>query len=1538
MKKKMKEMKKYGYKSSIFQSLLFLLFLLPVFQERVIASDETGTRLPPPEFSHKGGFYGHALSLHLSTDIDGADIYYTLDGSVPDPANLTGTTYNYKNIWIQRPGEADGNMLTESYITNLYSSAISIVNRQNESDRLSQKASSYHNPPYYIPSSPVYKGTVVRAITVKAGYAPSEVATHTFFIGNRARYSLPVISITTSEDNLFDYYSGIYTPGAVFDNWRQNNPHAPADGGRPGNYHLRGEEWEYPAHFTFWDSGSTVPDLSQDIGFRLHGGWSRAQPMKTLRLYARSQYGKSTLEYPFFPEQDYGEYKRVILRNSGNDNPNTMFRDALIQRVCRELNFDTQAYRPAVVFINGEYWGVHNIRERYDKHYIKRVYGVEEEELDLLTGRHWTKEGDNLHYNETIAYIEENGLQDDAHYEYIKTRIDTENFIDYQIANIYSANTDWPSNNIDFWRKRTSSYQPHTPRGHDGRWRWMAFDMDFGFGIWGKSAAENVLEFATATDGPGWPNPPWSTFLLRSFLENESFTADFVNRFAGLLNTSFRPERVISLLDEYQQVLEPEMPEHITRWKEPVSMDHSGGWQWNSWQHQVSFMRNFATERPDYQWGHLMNYFDLDTISVAISVSSGEHGYIRVNDIDIIPSTPGVSEDPYPWTGTYLSGIPVTIVAVPAEGYMFSHWEGSTGSDTPVLYADPSENISVTAHFITSQEKLIHYWHFNNLSGDDTLLVVTSDYSAGEFGEISYPGTGTGYMDIVNDGTQLNRKTNILPENGLRVRNPSDTRELVLSTPSTGFDNLVLTFAVKRTSNGAWNQTLFASSDMGENWTQVAETFVIEDDWHRVSFDLSGFPELNDNPGMMLKIGFGGENAGGTSGNNRFDNISLTGEFLYEYTSYYNKPGSSLNEMASWGNQPDGTGENPLSFDVPGAVYYIFNGTGLEISANWLVSGVSTRVVLGNGNDPVNLTIPPDYHFSGRVDINANASLVLKNPLIPILDSISTLSTIAFEQHETITIPARAYGNLHLKNGTRFFSGNYIVAGNFLAENSELAFTDQTILNLGGNLNYLGNVVTSNPEWVNLLVGGGKDQIFLAENNNTIDVYNFYAEKTTGTFTMAADLYARNNLRLNFTGNSMFSDGGHILKLKDDLRLWGNQNRYNLTGTIYLAPERGTNDIEILHIPVNNLVINAGGDARVDFDLSASPLIIKNDLVITSTSSRPVRLRDKSFHVRGNVLLDVAEKGQIGKGSSHLVFSGQNQQFLENTGYDGPGLFQDMSVNGAGLTLKNGSVTFDGLISFKQGVITTGLDKLLKLGPGGSVENTSTGSYVNGPMGIYNNSMEKIIHDFPVGKENGMRRIVLETERETDNQVLYIAEYFNETPQQLPLAGSLERLSENHGYYSISADNESHVSKASVSISYTGTGIPDDSVTIAWAGTGTSKWANVGSEFVTGQKGIVRSTINFSPPGLYTLAFQKYSPVSAAKIETFDHVYPNPVMANGVVYLPERGDVTLLNITGVPVLSVQNTNMLNLQGIPPGVYIIKHSNGTDTKLIIMGRP
>ncbi len=823
--------------------------------------------LQPPAFSHPGGFYTSPFSLTLSTADPTVEIFYTLDGSLPDPANLGGQTYSFKNQYPQNPGDPFGPLLTDSYASFLYDQPLNIVDRSAEPDELTGKSSTFDRTPSYFPANPVFKGTVVRAQAFKPGALPSPVSTHTFFVSPDApsRYSLPVIALSIPENALFDYEAGIYVAGVDFDNWRALYPDAPSGGGRPANWH---RQTEYPAHIELIEQGDWQASFNQDIGFRLHGGWSRSFPIKSLRLYARSEYGDNTFAYPHFPDAPYKSYRRVILRNSGQDYNVTLFRDAAIQKTVAHLSFDTQAYRPFVVFINGEYWGVHNLRERYDGHYLNRVYGIDPENVDILENNRVVEEGDAVHYNETLAYITSNGLQANEHYEYIQTRIDIENYIDYQIAQIYASNFDWPQSNISYWRARTSDYEPNAAYGHDGRWRWLMFDTDRGFGWAGNNTiGENSLEWASR-DGH------WSTFLFRNLLENDTFKDAFITRFADLLNTTFLPSRVVSIIQELRQPLVPEMEEHIARWSRPATLT-----QWNS---NVTVMVNFANQRPVHQRQHLRDKFALTgEFALTLDVSNPEHGYVRINTIEILSSTPGVAAQPYPWTGLYFQGVPVELEAIPLPGYRFAGWLGLPDG-TPALTTQTFNEetaVSLTALFTpddTIEPQLIHYWHFNDLP-TGTLVSVPADSSLLGNAAITYPGSGAGYMDRVNEGTTLNAQPDTPAGYALRVRNPADSRELLLTLPTTGHEQINLSYATNRTSNGAQEQTLYYRSNPSSDWLEVIPAIEIAETFQLVTFDFSAISAANNNPEFAVRILFGGANASGGSGNNRFDNVLLEG-------------------------------------------------------------------------------------------------------------------------------------------------------------------------------------------------------------------------------------------------------------------------------------------------------------------------------------------------------------------------------------------------------------------------------------------------------------------------------------------------------------------------------------------------------------------------------------------------------------------------------------------------------------------------------------
>ncbi len=837
--------------------------------------------LEEPVASASAGFYANEFELIISHTDPEANIYYTTDGSDPDTSNLQGTTYPYKNKYPRDPDDQTGDLLYKNFTTHQYTSPINIYDPSDEPNRISDISTSFDHHPWYLPSYPVKKGMVVKTIASKSGHLPSPISTNSYFMNNEGLNTneLPVISLTTQEDGLFNYYNGIYVAGYEFDKWREEHPLSEANGGTQANYHLRGRITEKRTHFEFFEPGESVPTLKQDVGIRIHGGFSRSYPMKSIRVYARNSYGKGDMEYQFFKDLPYESYDVLILRNSGNDYFKTLLRDAVIQKTVSHLDIGTQSYQPAIVYINGEYWGIHNIRERMDDKYLERVYGVDRNNIDLIQNYGLVSEGSIDHYNEIFNFIENNTLSNPDNYDHITTQIDISCFIDYQIANIYASNTDWPGNNIKYWRLRTPEYIPDAPKGHDGRWRWLLYDTDFGFSLYNDSYNHNTLQFATQENGPGWPNPDWSTLFLRKLLENEQFRNRFINRFADLLNTAFLPDRVKALINNAKEDIEDEMPNQQQRWTQPAG-------NMSEWENNINRMLRFADYRPEYQFSHIRDQFDIDhEINLTADVNLPAAGKIRVNSIMIDPQTPGIHSNPYPWQGAYFEGIPVQVEAIPAPGYAFSHWEGHSSASQAVINITPSSDIHLKAHFIQIDESvLVHYWHFNSLN--DEVTEVVSDYSS--FGNpfIRYPGTGDGYMDERKHRDQdpvsnLNLQMEQQPDQGavLRARNPSDTRELIFETPSSGYKDLQFRYATTRTNNGATMQTLFYSLNDGENWIEALPSYEtkILPIWELKTFDLADVPQADHNPDLKFKITFQGENASLASGNNRFDNITLSG-------------------------------------------------------------------------------------------------------------------------------------------------------------------------------------------------------------------------------------------------------------------------------------------------------------------------------------------------------------------------------------------------------------------------------------------------------------------------------------------------------------------------------------------------------------------------------------------------------------------------------------------------------------------------------------
>lgn len=816
--------------------------------------------LDAPQVSHPGGFYTAPFALALNYDDPDVTIYYTLDGSEPDPDNLGGATYVYKNWYPVGTWQTPtSTFYSRQKRTYAYSAPLQITDRSSGNYQLASINTQFSYSTR-LPSSNIFKGTVVRARAFKDNAIPSRSVTHTYFVnpGMMTRYALPVISVVTDEDNFFDYYKGIYVAGKVGDDWRLANPSTGWNEGMPANYNQRGIEWERPAHFEMFTSNGT-PMLSQNIGTRIHGGWSRGWFPKSIRLYARSEYDdENVFEYPFFaglekrgePGTPLTTFRRLVIRNSGNDFDKTYFRDALMHELVKHLQLDTMAYRPAVHFINGEYWGMINLRERYDDEYLQMHYGIDPEDAVILTYSDAQVDTgfatDRDHFTAAVTYAQNNDPAQTVHYNWLCERIDPDNLAQYYAVQIYYDNTDWPHNNIDYWRKRTDTHEPEAPYGQDGRWRWLLYDTDFGMSLFGASYANNSLN-RVMTQSLGLPNT-----LFNRMRRNTQFRNTFINAMADNMNTSFKPARVHAMVDTIAARIASSRSEHNSRWQ--INLGAGGE------------MKTFATQRPAYVRTHILNAFGLSGTQT-LTISRNENwGHVQVNSILINIQTPGINPSgAYPWTGEYYRGVPVTVRALPRHGYRFSHWlNAPSGADpfSETLTLSLTSNVLLTAVF--EEPALMHYWSFNDA---EALLAPTYTLGGAAAGLTTAALSDTG-QDFAGINNRLGEPTG----SHLRVNNPLGAT-LTLNLPTTGYEQAVLMVETRRSGQGAGEQTYAYSTD-GQAFTPF-ETIAVYDDVPVLhTFDFSGLAGVDNNPNFAVRISFA-QGGGGVEGNNRFDNISL---------------------------------------------------------------------------------------------------------------------------------------------------------------------------------------------------------------------------------------------------------------------------------------------------------------------------------------------------------------------------------------------------------------------------------------------------------------------------------------------------------------------------------------------------------------------------------------------------------------------------------------------------------------------------------------
>ncbi len=557
--------------------------------------------------------------------------------------------------------------------------------------------------------------TVLRARIIESDKLPGGIFNKSYFIDEQV--SLPVISIITPPDALWDSKVGIYRK------------------------RMKGRE--IPVGFQYFSpTGEQLIDIN--AGLRLTGQQSLYCPQVSFTIYARDRYGTDEIGYRIFPQRELNSFTSLYLRNSGvPDNWNTHFRDAMAQSlVLNKMDIDCQAYQPAVLFINGSYWGIYNIRDKINADYISSLHNLNPDDIDLLdydTGKRTpvVMEGNAKNYTLFYKYFENNNLSSQENFRFIESWMDVDEFINYQICEIYFNNTLWPDTNVRIWRQRKEG----------AKWRWILFDTDFGFGMSGPGSSgytHNMLAYATSSDSIPNPPPEWSTLIFRKLLTNEEFRIRFIQRFAGYLNTVFHPDTVVSVINDLQNKLGTEMSRHINRWRyedfdfgTPIN-------SYNEWLSNVSVMKNFARNRPRYQRQHIIDHFNLSGSSVLkVSVDNPVTGKVVINEVVYIDSSA---------SGYYFKGIPVKIRAIPEVGFKFIKWVGIPEDSLEFVTVIPStDTVFITAVFDSVSIAMVP----DTIASDTTLTSNLSPYYA--TGDIIIPPNSTFTLE---SGVEL-----FMPEN-----------------------------------------------------------------------------------------------------------------------------------------------------------------------------------------------------------------------------------------------------------------------------------------------------------------------------------------------------------------------------------------------------------------------------------------------------------------------------------------------------------------------------------------------------------------------------------------------------------------------------------------------------------------------------------------------------------------------------------------------------------------------------------------------------
>ncbi len=493
---------------------------------------------PTPVFTRKGGLYQENMAVGIIVP-EGSEVRFTLDGSIPTIQNGT-----------------------------VYSAPIDVKDT-----------------------------TVLRARAFVGGLQPSETITATYVM--KTYFSLPVVCLTADPVELWDGKTGMLAAGDGVNLLQYTK--IPFKDPTPV-YRLHGKE-QRPGYAEMFDPKTENALFGQGVTFGLIGQYSLDMPQKSFKVTARAKYGSKYFNAALFEDRPFDQYKSIVLRVSGNDAVWTRMVDGVQSRLVDQLDTSVihQAWKPVIVYLNGQYWGHYNMRERVSRYFVAQNEGLPLEEADsvtILEGNSKSFWGSNAEYRDLIAKaktLSPGGNPDDL--KYLTDRIDVTNYFDYIILEAFFANTD--TGNIRYYK---------VP---GGKWKWILFDLDYGLFNSSANGIRNVLD----PRGTG-VNRAIDNTLIVKLMENAEMRDRFLRRF-GEIFRKLTTQVMLEQIDECYSILQPEMMMHFDRWAsynlksidvdQPQTVDGCMRY----WNQRVDRLRNVVKKRPTLCWDQVKEWFKL---------------------------------------------------------------------------------------------------------------------------------------------------------------------------------------------------------------------------------------------------------------------------------------------------------------------------------------------------------------------------------------------------------------------------------------------------------------------------------------------------------------------------------------------------------------------------------------------------------------------------------------------------------------------------------------------------------------------------------------------------------------------------------------------------------------------------------------------------------------------------------------------------------------------------------------------------------------